>query len=181
MRRQSSAIAVALICSAVFSQQPNSGFASMTINGVVGPPYPIQTNIRTSTIAAFALSGASNQPYAILQTPLLGVGSAFFPANNSWNSFDLALNPLPALVIDGFANPISRTDGTGNGGFGIAVRTSGLPPNGVPLGMTLTRQAAVADPFSSLGVTLTAATRITVTQGPIITNLNLGNEGSYVL
>jgi hypothetical protein len=91
------------------------------------------------------------------------------------------LNPFPVIVIDGFKVPAFSTDFSGNSSFAITLPPAGNPPNGVPLGLSLALQSLVADPFSSLGITLTAATQITVTQGPTITNLNVGDEGNYTL
>src|SRR5262245_42382224 len=176
------AIAVVLVCAGAFSQQPNSPFASMTINGAVGAPYPLSTNILTGTQAVFAIGAQFAQPYAIFQSPTLAVGSAAIPANNSFNIVDLPLNPFPALVIDGFTYPtLFSTNAAGVGGFTIAVPPTGTPPTGIPVGLTLALQGVVADPFSTVGATLTAATLCTVFQGPIVTPLNLSNNGQFTV
>jgi hypothetical protein len=152
----------------------------MEINSTPGPPFPILTNVRTSTSCPSLFGGASNQPYAVFQGANLSVGSMFLPASNSLNSVDLALSPFPVLVIDGFQYPqYFSTDFSGVGGFSVTIPPSGNPPNGVPIGLQLGLQAIVADPVSSLGVTLTAATRITVTQGPTITWLNTLTDDNF--
>jgi hypothetical protein len=163
-----------VICSlAVFAQQPNSGNHSMTINGIDGPPFPIVTNnVRTSTAANFQMTGATNQPYAIFQGNL-GTGSLFII-----NSIvDLALSPFPVTVIDGFQNPTYKTDLSGTSGFSVQVPGVGVFPNGVPLGLQVSLQALIGDPFNSpFGLSLTAATKITVVQGPTVTLYSLGDE-----
>lgn len=174
--------ALALLACAAMTQQPNSGFASMTINGVDGAPFPILTNIRTSLPAGFAFSGATNQPYFVFQTGLAPVvGSMIIPAivgGNQFNqSVDIPLSPFPVSVIDGFQNAFFNTGPAATHGFSIQVPPAGNPPAGIPLGTQLTLQGAISDPFSSIGVTLTAATRITVTQGPTVVSLSTGIGG----
>jgi hypothetical protein len=179
MRAQSKvALCLILLVAGAVAQQPNSGYATMAINGVFGPPYPNYVNLRTSLPAYFNFAGATNQPYVLFQTSAIQVGSYFLPASNSLNSVDLTLNPFPVIVIDGFQYPAYSTNSSGNAFLQIDVPPAGNPPLGVPLGLQLALQALLADPFSSIGVTFTAATQITVTQGPTITTLGLGDEGN---
>ncbi len=170
---RSTITALVFVTAAALAQQPNSPAHSMTINGVDGPPYPITSNdIRTSTLTTFTILGASYQPYAIYQASTLSVGAATVAGC----SVDLALTPVPALVIDGFAEAAFRTAGNGTGVFSLQIPDPGYAPNGVPLGLQLALQAVVADPTSSDGYSLTAATRITVVQGPTVPYLSLGDE-----
>ena len=124
--------------------------------------------MRTALPATFPIWGASNQPYAIFQGNLR-TGSTIVV-----NSIvDLALTPFPVVVIDGFENPAFSTGPTGLGCFSVTVPPTGTSPNGVPLGFQLSLQCLMGDPFNlPFGVALTAATRITVTQGPTITVLH---------
>ena len=159
------ALLIALSVSAVCAQtpQPNSNFASMAINGVWGGPWPNLANVRTSLPAVFDMGGATNQPYLTLQTTTTAVGTYYLPANNSQNSVDLTFTPFPVIVLDGFKYPaIFNTGPTGQQTFGITV------PAAVPIGLSLALQTLILDPFSSIGATLTAATQVTVTQGPTI-------------
>jgi hypothetical protein len=171
--RSASVIAVLLVSVAAAGQQSNSANHAMTINAVDGPPYPIATNeVRTNTTAVIAVTGVANQPYAIYESGALaaGVATAF------GGSVDIAITPPPALPIDGFANPAFRTDLTGHGVIPVAVPGAGTPPAGVPLGLQRALQTVIADPFASSGLSLTAATRVTVIQGPTVTYYSLGDE-----
>lgn len=154
-------------------QQPNSANHSMTIDGVDGPPFPIFTNVRTSLPATFIWGGLPNQPYALFQG-IVHAGSSFVLNG----VVDLFLNPFPALILDGFQNPAFHTDGTGAATFVVQVPNAGTPPNGVPLGLLLGEQSLIGDPFNApYGISLTAATRVAVTQGPIINYYSLGDDG----
>jgi hypothetical protein len=165
-----------LFAVAVVAQQPNiPGQHFMTINGVDGPPYPIVNNpVRTALPAAFSIWGAPNQPYAIFQGNLQ-TGSTIVV-----NSIvDLALTPFPVVVVDGFVNSFFNTGPTGIGGFNVTVPPTGTPPNGVPVGLQLTLQTLMGDPFNApFGVALTAATKITTTQGPTVNYYSLGDDST---
>lgn len=156
------AAAVLVACAAV-AQQPNSGFASMQINGSDLGVYPILMNVRTSLPATFALAGSSNMPYSIYQTSgALAVGNTIIPALPNSSSVDIPLSPFPLKVVD-------RALVAGADAFVVTVPPAGSAPNGIPLGTQLSLQTCMGDPFSSIGATLTAATRVTVTLGPTIT------------
>jgi hypothetical protein len=155
----------------LFSQQPNTSNHSLTINGNDGPPFPVQINVRTSLPANFAFGTLPNQPYALYQGTL-HIGQTAF-ANGI---VDLNLNPAPAKILDGFSNPAYYTDFTGAATFVVNVPNVGTPPNGVPIGFQIAEQALVGDPLNSYGYSLTAATRVTVIQGPTIQYYSLGDE-----
>ena len=118
-------VVILLLCAvAIVAQQPNiAGQHFMTINGVDGPPFPIINNpIRTALPAAFTIWGAPNQPYAIFQGNLQ-TGSTIVV-----NSIvDLALNPFPVVVVDGFVNSFFNTGPTGVGGFNVTVPRPARP------------------------------------------------------
>ena len=74
-------------------------------------------------------------------------------------------------------NPFFNTGPSGVGGFQVTVPPTGTPPNGVPVGLQLALQCLMGDPFNQpFGVSLTAATKITTTQGPTIQYYNLGGD-----
>src|SRR5262249_24686008 len=112
------------------------------------------------------------QPYAVFQGNLQA-----HAAYNANGIVDLALSPTPALVIDGFQNPAFQTDSSGLGGVSVTAPPSGTPPAGIPLNLQVAVQGVVGNPFNQpCGYSLCAATRATVTQGPIITFYSLGDE-----
>lgn len=166
-----------VVATALGAQQPNTGSHSMTIDGVDGPPFPVLTSVRTSLPASFSFGTLANQPYALFQGNLHAGQTTF--ANGI---VDLALSPFPVMLLDGFSDPQFHTDSSGSASFAVTVPSAGTPPNGVPLGLQLALQAVVGDPFNpAFGFSLTAATRITVTQGPIITYYSLGNSAEQVV
>jgi len=168
--RSAFVVFVATVC--VIGQQPNSAVHSMTLNGLDGTPFPILQNVRTSLPVNFLFLTAPGQPYSVYQGTL-HPGAA----NAAGGIVDLNLTPFPAKPIDGWANPAYRSDFSGNGYFTVTVPPVGSPPNGVPLGFQIAVQGVVGDPFNpAFGYSLTAATRCTVTQGPIITLYTLGDE-----
>jgi hypothetical protein len=85
------------------------------------------------------------------------------------------------VCVDGIANGSFKTDATGNYGFQVTCPPVGTPPTGVPLNFHAAYQAGVVDYFSPFGWSLTAATRVTVVQGPTITYYSLGDESSQLI
>jgi hypothetical protein len=176
--KSTSAVLLLVMTVAVCAQQPNTANHSMTINGLDGPPFPIQPNyVRTSLPASFAFGTIPNQPYALYQGTL-HQGPGFSFANGL---VDLNLSPAPAKILDGFSNPAYYTDFTGTATFTVNTPNVGTPPNGVALGLQLSEQALVGDPFNSFGYSLTAATRVVVSQGPIIQYYSLGDESEQAV
>lgn len=164
-------LAVGFLSCAMLAQQPNSPVAAMTINGADGPPFPIAKDLRTNLPAAFSYSGFPNQPYAMFQAATIqpGAASAF------GDLVDLALTPFPALVFDGFVDPSFRTDAAGTDGFSVVVPTT------LPVGTHVAVQTVMGDPSSPYGLSLTAATLVTVTQGPAVTILPFSDTGTSVV
>jgi hypothetical protein len=170
-------IGLAALACATFAQQPNTGgIASMTINSVDGPPYPIQTNVRTNTENVFQIQGLTNANFVIVRSATGAVqpGSATYFGDLC----DLPISPALVTCIDGVANPAFATDLTGLFTFVVNCPPPGNPPTGIPLGHNAAYQAAIIDYFSPFGWSLTAATRVTVIQGPTIVNMNTG-IGTY--
>jgi hypothetical protein len=166
--RASLSLVVALSCAALLvAQQPNSAAATMTIGGANGPPYPIATEVRTNTTVTIALSGPANAPWilAVSPTGLVQPGALL----TGGGILDLPSAPLITLQ--------SVLDASGHASFGVSVPQAGVPPLMLPLGHHEALQAAIINPLAPAGFTLTAATQITLTQGPITVNLSLGDEG----
>jgi hypothetical protein len=169
-------ILLAVVAIDAGAQQPNGAGASMTVGGASGPPYPIATTVRTSTPAFFALSGAPGAPFivAVSATGATSPGSLV----TAGGTVDLPVVPPPLLALDGTSHPGLVLDGAGTYGFAVPVPPAGTPPFGIPPGHQEAIQAAIGDPTSPVGFTLTAATQVTVVQGPIITDLTLGDDGA---
>src|SRR5687767_12728918 len=147
---------ILLIGAVAFGQQPNLPWSSMTIDGAMGPPYPIQKNVRTSLTSTFTIGGLSNSAFAIFQSgngQIQPNAAVFFG-----DKYDMPLSPLPLLAINGFASGL--TTGS-SGSFSCAVTV----PANTPIGLNVAFQTIIADSSSPFGCSLTAATRATVTQG----------------
>jgi hypothetical protein len=155
------------------AQQPNSAAATLTINGVSGPPYPVVAQVRTNTTAVLALSGAPNVPWLVARsaTGLVQPGSLLTPGG----IVDLPLAPPPFVPLQGTLGP------AGSASIGVVLPQVGVPPAGIALGHQEALQAVIADPASPAGWRLTAATQVTVVQGPVTVDLNLpGNGGASI-
>jgi hypothetical protein len=164
--------ALALLVGLSAAQQPNSANARMNIDGVEGTPYPIQMNVRTNVTSTFSIQGGNNCPFVIVASGNgnLVPGSATYFGGH----YDLPLTPAYQMCLNGTQNPAFHTDFSGQYSFQVTCPPPGVAPNGIPVGYHVAYQAAVVDYFSSYGWTLTAATRATVQQGPIVVNLNTG-------
>ena len=152
-------VAVAL-AGLVSAQQPNSFNASMQVNGVAGPPYPItgvglprglpQNVVITSLApnAPFILFGAASLHPA--GSPVLG-----------GQLLDVDIDNGGFILLDGSTNPTTFNTGpTGN--FNNTV----VLPSTAAIGTQAAFQSLVADPTVSIyAVTLTAATEVVVSQG----------------
>jgi hypothetical protein len=163
-----------LITAFTIAQQPNTPQASLVINAVAGPPYPITMTVQTNAPATGFFHGAAGVPYLLVRslTGQLQPGAATFFGD----SFDLPLSPMPMIEHNGFdPGPLGapfHTNGSGNANLpGI------VPPS--TAGTMLAYQAALADPLSAFGVSLTAATGVTIAQNWISTPVSLGDEGFY--
>ena len=160
---------VLLISALALGQQPNTAAASMTVDGVSGPPYPIATSVRTNTTATVAVSGAAGAPFIIA---LSATGTAQPGAALTGGGLvDLPLVPAPVIGAQ------AALDASGVFQLSVLVPPPGTPPAGIPIGHQEALQAAVSDPLSPAGFTLTALTQVSVIQGPIVVNLALGSDG----
>ncbi len=165
--------AVSFVAASAVAQQPNSFAATMTVEGVDGPTYPMSgVAIRTNTVADVVVSGFANQPFlvALSATNLLQQ----FSAPLYGDKLDIPFNPPVTVWMDGFNGPGIATFKTGPlGSLQIPVSI----PSNMALNATRALQAVVADFTSGFGLSLTAATQTITTQGPVITNHALGDSG----
>src|SRR5687768_17266750 len=105
-----------LVAGLAAGQQPNSPTASLIINAVDGPPFPIVTTIETNALVSVLIQGLPNSPFAILDSPSgqLQPGAAMFFGD----TLDLPLVPLPIIAMDGF-QPGSPFHTNANGVAGL--------------------------------------------------------------
>jgi hypothetical protein len=176
MRLDRLTVAIALFACILGAQQPNSANALMTIDANDGPNYPMNINVRTSQAANFHLAGGTNAPFVIV-----GSGNGNLQAGSAtyWDDhYDLPLSPTYVVCCNGLVSPMWKTNGSGICDFQVMCPPVGTPPSGVPLGFHAAYQAGMLDYFSPWGWSLTAATRITTIQGPIVVNMTTG-IGTY--
>jgi hypothetical protein len=170
-----------LLCvSFAVGQQPNSTVASMIIDGAVGPPYPIQgannagVPVRTNVVSVVDVSGGGNAPFLIAQSATGNVqANAAFVLGGK---LDLPFSPPVKIWIDGFGpSGVGIYKTAASGSFALNV----LVPSNLVINSTQAFQAAVFNPFQPppFQAALTAATKVLITQGPIITTHSLGNGG----
>jgi hypothetical protein len=150
----------------------------LTVEGVTGPPYPVTADVRTGVAATFALTGAPGAPFliAVSATGLVQPGSSV----TAGGVVDLPAAPPPAIAVGGPWAPLAM-DAAGAFTFTVPVPPAGPAPPSIPLGHQEAVQAVVVDPASPAGFRLTAATQVTVVQGPIVVDLALGDDGAVVI
>lgn len=142
---------VPLCAGLLAAQQPNSGAANAVWGGITGPPWPIVANISAASVD-FVVSGGPNLPYMVGNAPIF-VGGTTMP----YGTIDLDVNQLE-IVLNGFS-PSSILDLFANTGP-VGVSTWVLPVSqAASLGGF---QVAVGDPTSPVGVTLSAASQVTI-------------------
>ncbi len=151
------------------AQQYNSFMASMMFNNQGGPPVPINpVNCpRGYPVVAAIQSGLQWQPFIIGYSPtMLALGAP-------WGTNIVDLSPVGLqLPFNGLTNPVFNT-----GASGLWITTFTVSATS-PVGGASCWQTAIANPASSVGVTLTAATRLVITQGITAQALSLGDDQS---
>lgn len=164
-----------LLVVGLVAQQPNTVFAGLTIDSNDGPLYPMNVNVRNNTPANVAISGVPGAKF------LIGLSANGqlqpFSAPLFGDKLDLPFNPPIVPWFNGYFGPGINTFFTNSlGDFSINVNV----PGSVAVGTNYSLQALVDDPASPFGVSLTAATQVTVTQGPTVTNLVFGDPDEGV-
>lgn len=169
--RKSVAVAFLVVATAM-AQQPNTFGATMTVEDIDGPTYPMTgVAVRTNTVVEIDVRGFAFQPFliALSASNLLQQFSAPL-----WgDKLDIPFNPPANVWMNGFSGPGIATFKTGP--LGELTIPVSIPSN-LALNSTRALQAAVADFTSSFGLSLTAATQTVTTQGPVITNHVLGGD-----
>jgi hypothetical protein len=160
---------LAFLTTQSLAQQPNTGFSTQLVNGVNGPPFPLQVTLPLNVPATIRLQGQSRAPFIAFAAA--GVLATGFPALGG-QLVDLQPATL-AIVADGTRIPAFRLDDTGR------FLASFVPaPPGVTQGATAALQTMIASPFHVSGVSLSAATAVTVVPGVTRMVLSLGDDTS---
>jgi hypothetical protein len=159
----------ALAASVLDAQQPNTPTASLICNGVNGPPFPIVVTVQSNAPVSGLIQGRPNMPFVLARSisGLLQLGAATYFGD----SLDLPVSPFPEIVANGLlpASPF-HTDANGN------ASVLGASPQSA-VGSVTAFQAAVGDPFSPYGWSLTSAVALTLLQTWTSTTINPGDEG----
>lgn len=165
MRLTSVACALVLtLGGAALAQQPNTADASLLINNLGGPPWPVQNaTVYTGLTTTMDLHGQPATPYLVATAPSLSAGSWTTP----YGIVDLPLAQLTYLPNNG-----DILDGFGDKNFVFAI------PQNLSTSITAAYQAAVYDVTAPLGASLTAATSIQVVQGLVTGSLSIGDDSS---
>ena len=166
MRNPSTAAVAALLGASVsiFSQQPNTPLATLSVNGLAGPPFPITVPVASPGPLTVDMTGAPFSPFALFYSPLPPTPFGFPTA---FGIYDL---DIPSSILLP-AGALLATD-TGPTGTATALALA-LPPGlGGSLGAL---QGVVATPPGPL--LLTAAAGLVVPPPPP-TPLSLSDNGS---
>lgn len=152
------------------AQQFNQPGASMVFNGFNGPPWPIAQNLPRGLTATVALAGSPSSVFIV--GGAAGVAPAGLPYAGGLVDLDLA---SLAIVFNGLQNAVYSI-----GPAGTFVATF-LVAGNTPLGLQRAFQMIVADPLVATGVSLSAATLLTVVPGLTVLPLTMSdNSTSYV-
>ena len=144
------------------AQQPNTADASLIINGLAGPPYPINpVPVFSGVNATMAFAGLSGSPITLGQSPNLVVGFA----NTSIGIVDLNL-----------ANATVLLNGQRSIDFNGALTLTIAAPTNLAAGLSMSYQAAILSLTAPAGAVLTAATRITTAIGVVGANVSPGDD-----
>ncbi len=152
------------------AQQPNSQQAALVLDGQGGVVWPVAITVRNATTSSIAISGGANRPFALWASADGLVHAA--SAATSGGIVDLSLSASPVEVFNGFSNPSAFNTGvTATWSIPVSI------PSSVAVSSQHAFQAVVANPSAAAGWTLSGATQVSVTQGPITTPLSLGDDG----
>jgi hypothetical protein len=175
------AVLLFVLGTAAFGQQPNTAIASLVVDGATGPPYPIVgpsnagVPIRTNLAAVAAVGGAPGAPLILA---LSSTGNVQTNATTLLGGIvDIPLSPPVAVWVDGFQAPGAGVYQTGPSGSYLL---SFVPSPSVAINTTFALQGAVHSPFQPppYQAALTAATKVVVTPGPVVTTYSLGDGGT---
>jgi len=168
------AVFVALLCASfAVGQQPNSTGASQFLNGLVGPPWPVQqVALPVGVPVPFSLQGAPNATFITFASQSVVTSGGFPVLGGQLVDIDLA---TLVTLFDGTTNPAFRLDGTG------AWQVVATPDANVSsVGQVLGVQTLIEDPGNIAGATLTAAHEGVISPGITVVPLSLGDDSSVL-
>ncbi|MAG57372.1 MAG: hypothetical protein CMJ83_13855 [Planctomycetes bacterium] len=149
------------------AQQPNGPTHTMTINGADGPAFPISNvSLPRGFPANVAMQGIPGSPfvtYAALGPQVPGFATPY-------GLVDLDLSAGGVVVLDGLSVPIYQV------GPGAAFTASYVVPGAATIGASFAVQTMIADVSTQPGASLTAATDLVVTAGPVVLPLTFGGS-----
>ena len=161
-----------LLTGFLLAQQPNTGVASMRVNGTNGPPYPITgVSLPRGLPQNIVISGAPVAPFILFGGPsLLASGQNVLGGQR----LDVDISTASFILLDGTVNPAFSTDATGIYNQNIVL------PATATIGSSAAFQTVIADPTNApFNTSLTAASEVVVTQGlTVVTVSNPNNGGS---
>jgi len=173
MRFHIRTVLVLLVAVAVVgAQQPNTFQASMQVNGVAGPPYPI-TNVSLPRGLAQSVVISTQTPNAPFV--LFGAGS-LYPVGQpvlGGQLLDVDINGGYFVLLDGIAQPsVFNTGPTGTFNSSVVLSATAT------IGTQAAFQTLVADPsVTQYASRLTAATQVVVAQGLTVIPISTVNNG----
>ncbi len=153
---------VLVVVSIVGAQQPNSIGGRLAWNGVDGPPWPIAALVNGQGGAVtLEIGGSTQQPFALVVSRA-GLLSSGLATPHGVLDVDLATFEWVADGLSPAGGPLDALAVLDPSGRRVFVAPI-LPTSSTALGAW---QAAVADPASPFGMTLTAATALALSQLP---------------
>lgn len=167
-------LAVSLVVMLVLSagaQQQNSSVATMLFNNYSGLSAPITANCAQGNPVQVRISSElQGMPF------LVGYSSTLLANGIPWGQNIVDLSPVGSSIpFNGLVDPMFNTGPTG------IWRASFTIANNLPVGTANGLQTAIVDASSSVGASVTAASRLIVTT-PVITStpMTLGDDNSVV-
>ena len=165
----SAILLLVMIVSPVLAQQPNTGTATMIVNGVTSFTYPIlNVPLPRGLDQNVTVQGVPNAPFYLFAGPQLLTSGA--PALGGLLDVDIFSGYV--ALMDGLANPAYVTDATGVFSTNIPLSSTAT------IGSSAAFQCVVADPTNVTHMaSLTAASQCVVAQGLTVINLSVSGNG----
>ncbi len=167
-----SVVVMLLLAFTANAQQPNTPAASMTIDGVAGPPYPITGVPLTAGFEAVVdITGPVGAPFVVIMTPSLTTGGGTLVLGSQF--LDVDISPGYSVLMDGLANP-----GTFSIGASGTFNTNYPVSTAAVTGAQAATQAVLADPTNpGTFVALSAASQVSIIAPAAVVPISTPNNG----